>query len=115
MKTGIIYFKKSTPESPSYYMARHIENIKKLVTRLVSQMSGEAEEDTFLIPEYGIAGKGILYCLEYSTRSYIKINRGQKAYILDEYCDELNRVLIYTNCGRIVEIDKEELIYTEFD
>ena len=96
-------------------MGRQIKNIKELVTRLVNQMSGEVEEDTPLIPEYCITGTGLLYCLEYTTRAYIKISRGQKAYLLDGNCDDLNRVLIYTNCGRIVEIDLEELFYTEFD
>ena len=68
-----------------------------------------------LIPEYGLSGSGALYCLEYNTRSYIKICRGQKVYMLHNVKDNLNRVLIYTTCGRIVEIDEDELIYTEFD
>ena len=96
-------------------MARQIKNIKELVTRLVNQMSGEIDEKLPLIAEYGICGTGFLCCLEYTTRSYIKICRGQKAFLLDEWQDDLNRVLIYTNCGRIVEIAIEELIYTEFD
>ena len=96
-------------------MGRHVKNIKVLVNRLINQMSGDADKDLPLIEEYGIDGVGFIYCLEYTTRSYIKISRGQKAFLLDEWCDNLNRVLIYTNCGRIVEIDIEELIYTEFD
>jgi len=72
-------------------------------------------EDEALVPEYGISGKGFLYCYEYGTRSYIKIARGQKAWLVSDEKDELDRVLIYTQCGKIVKIELEEIIYTEFD
>ena len=96
-------------------MGRQVKNIKELVSQLINQMAGDADESIPLLPEYCIVGSDFLYCLEYSTRSYIKISRGQKAFVLDEEVDHLNRVLIYTNCGRIVEIDVDELFYTEFD
>ena len=96
-------------------MARPIKKIKSIIEKLMNQMAGEVDSDELLVPEYGINGTGDLYCLEYNARSYVKISRGQKAYMLDDNRDDLNRVLIYTTCGRIIEIDIDELIYTEFD
>ena len=56
-----------------------------------------------------------MYCREYGTRAFVKISRGQKVWVIDDEKDELNKVLIYTSCGRIVMIDYDELIYTECD
>lgn len=96
-------------------MALTRNEIKDFCTRVVKQIGGSPDEDEILIPEYGIAGTGILYCREYGTRVFVKISRGQKAWLVDDEKDELNKVLIYTQCGKIVMIDYDELIYTEFD
>ena len=65
--------------------------------------------------EYGIQGTGGIYCYQYGTRAYIKIARSQKVWVIDSKKDHLDRVLIYTSCGRIVEIDFGELFCTEAD
>ena len=82
---------------------------------MIKQIGGSPEEDSPLVPEYGIVGNGIIYCCEYGTRSFVKLARGQKVWVIDDEKDDLNRVLIYTSCGKIVRIDYEELIYTECD
>ena len=64
-----------------------------------------------MIPEYYIKGRGDVYCFQPSSKTYVKILRNQKVYVLDEKKDFINRILIYTNCGRIVEIDYDELEY----
>lgn len=96
-------------------MGRSIENIKDLCTQIINQLSGKPDEDVELVPEYGIVGTGIMYCYEYTTKNYVPVSRGQKVFVLDLTPDDLNRVLIYTTCARIVRIDIEELIYTECD
>jgi predicted flavoprotein YhiN len=107
--------KKQVDGSLVTLMARDLELIKQTAAQIMRQIKGMTDEDDILLPEYGITGPGILYCYEYGTRAYIKIDRGQKAYMLDENPNHLNRVLIYTSCGKLVEIDFDELICTEFD
>lgn len=99
----------------SYFVALTRQEIKDFCARVIKQVGGSPDEDLPLLPEYGIIGSGILYCREYGTRSFVKISRGQKAWLIDDEKDELNKVLIYTSCGKIVMIDYDELIYTECD
>ena len=97
-------------------MARNTENIAAIAKQVAKQIGGNPIEDVPLIPEYGIVGSGgSLYCYEYGTRAYVKIDRGQKVYLIDGEVNHINRVLIYTSCGRIVEIEIGELLYTECD
>tara|TARA_R100000664_G_C2757800_1_gene146236 strand:+ start:3598 stop:3888 length:291 start_codon:yes stop_codon:yes gene_type:complete len=96
-------------------MTRDLEKIKKIAKLITKQIGGSPVEDQEMLPEYGIQGSGILYCYEYNTKLHVKVSRGQKVWLIDSARDFLNRVLIYTNCGRIVEIDFDELICTEAD
>ena len=96
-------------------MAASRTEIKEFVTKVINQIGGTLEEDEELVPEYGIDGTGILYCCEYGTRAFVKIARGQKAWVIDNEKDDLDRILIYTQCGKIVKINHEEVIYTECD
>lgn len=96
-------------------MAISKSEIKDFVTKVIKQISGSPDEDQEMIPEYGIDGVGILYCCEYGTRAFVKITRGQKAWVIDNKKDDLDRILIYTQCGKIVRINHEEVIYTECD
>ena len=96
-------------------MALTRKEIKEFCSRIIKQVGGSPDEDEPLVPEYGIKGSGIMYCREYGTRAFVKISRGQKVWVIDDEKDELNKVLIYTSCGRIVMIDYDELIYTEGD
>tara|TARA_R110000824_G_scaffold10568_5_gene46443 strand:+ start:2679 stop:3053 length:375 start_codon:yes stop_codon:yes gene_type:complete len=96
-------------------MTRSVEHVKEIADLITKQLGGNPQEDQELVPDYGIGGTGALYCYQYGTRAYIKIARGQKVWIIDEKKDHLNRVLIYTSCGRIVEIDFDELFCTEAD
>jgi len=96
-------------------MAVTREEIKDFVSKVIKQVGGSPDEDFPLVPEYGIIGGGIIYCCEYGTRAFVKLARGQKIWVIDDEKDDLNRVLIYTSCGKIVRIDYDELIYTECD
>ena len=96
-------------------MARSTDHIKEIAGLITKQLGGSPEEEQELFPDYGIKGTGAMYCYQYGTRAYIKIARGQKVWIIDDEKDHLNRVLIYTSCARIVEIDFDELLCTESD
>ncbi len=99
---------------------------KKLSSELVSriklaaaQLNGripykEQEEidKIDLIPEICIKGTGYIFCYQPDSKSFVKIDRGQKALIMEE---RLNTYLIYTFDGFLIEIDKEEIISTGFD
>jgi hypothetical protein len=90
---------------------------KKRIKQIVRQFSGTILEDEVeaLIPEYAIIGTGYIFCFEPSKRCFVKINRGSKAFIVDEAVNNAGRVLIYTFNGELVEIDPDELLYTGFD
>ncbi len=77
-------------------------------------MSGDVDEAVGLVPEYGISGTGYMFCFQPSTRSFIKIYKNQKIYILGEY-NEGKKILIYTTCGKIVEIEADKVYVTDFD
>jgi len=96
-------------------MAASREYIKDFITRVIKYIGGDFDEDDEIIPEYGIVGSGLLYCSEYGTRNFVKVSRGQKAWVIDDEKDDLDRILIYTQCGKIVKINHEEVIYTGCD
>jgi hypothetical protein len=96
-------------------MAVSREYIKDFITKVIRQIGGDLNEDEEVVPEYGIVGNGIMFCAEYGSRSFVKITRGQKAWVVDHELDDLDRILIYTQCGKIVKIDHEEVIYTGYD
>ena len=91
-----------------------IERQKKLIKQIIKQLSGDIDESVELVPEYGIEGDGYMFCFQPGTRSYIKIYKNQNVYILGEL-DNGNRLLIYTTCGKIVEIDFEKIYKTDFN
>jgi len=96
-------------------MEKQKSKLSELVQQIINQLNGEPDEDKELIPEYYIKGTGVAYCFQPSTKTYVKILRNQKAYLLDDKKDFINRILIYTNCGRIVEISNDQLEYLGFD
>jgi len=91
--------------------------IQTRLRKIIRQLSGKAEleGDEEMIPEVAIGGKGILFCFLPDNRTMVRIHRGIKAYIVDDVDPETGRVLIYTWCGQLVEIDPDELIHTGFD
>tara|TARA_R100000278_G_C5429678_1_gene149645 strand:- start:400 stop:705 length:306 start_codon:yes stop_codon:yes gene_type:complete len=73
----------------------------------------QAELDKIqLVPEICIKGTGYLFCYQPESKSFIKIERGQKALVIE---DRNDNYLIYTFDGFLVEIDKEEVFFSEFD
>jgi hypothetical protein len=95
---------------------------KDLVSRIklaAAQLNGkipykEQEEidKIELIPEVCIKGTGYIFCYQPDSKSFVKIERGQKALIIDEREDTY---LVYTFDGFLINIDKEEIIPTGFD
>tara|TARA_Y100000004_G_C8873276_1_gene394279 strand:+ start:213 stop:509 length:297 start_codon:yes stop_codon:yes gene_type:complete len=98
-------------------MAKTFKITKKtqeLVKKIVKQLSGEVDEESELEPEYSLQGIGHIYCYQPLDRTFVKVNRGQKIFLISEINSE-NKVLVYTMCGRVVIIDYDELYFTEFD
>lgn len=86
---------------------------KALIKQIINQLSGEVDQDVELVPEYGIIGSGYMFCFQPSTRSFVKIYKNQNVYILGEVDDE-KKLLIYTTCGKIVEIDADKVFEMDF-
>lgn len=79
------------------------------------QISGKVNIDDEPVPEVAIKGKGHIMCVKTSTRMFMRVSRGTKAYIIDPEMSSEGKVIIYTFSGDIVEISPEELINTGFD
>ena len=90
-----------------------IERQKKLIKQIVKQLSGEVDENIELVPEYGIEGDGYMFCLQPHTRSFVKIYKNQNVYVLGEL-NVGKSLLIYTTCGKIVEIDADKVYGKDF-
>lgn len=91
-----------------------IEHQKKLIRQIIKQLSGEVDEEVDLVPEYGINGDGYMFCFQPSSRSFVKIYKNQNVYVLGEL-DEGKKLLIYTTCGKIVEIDTDKVYKMDFN
>ena len=65
-----------------------------------------------LIPEICIKGSGYIFCYQPDSKSFIKIERGQKALIME---DRGESYLVYTFDGFLVQINKEDVLQTGFD
>ena len=89
------------------------DRLKKIVNQFAGNLNGD--DETEMIPEYGIKGSGYLFCFYPSKRMYVKVNRGTKVFIVDETLNDAGQILIYTFNGELVEIDPDELEYTGFD
>ncbi|MHA1940742.1 MAG: hypothetical protein ACW97P_03325 [Candidatus Hodarchaeales archaeon] len=85
-----------------------------LIDQIIRQLNGDIDEDDKLVTECGILGVGYLFCYQPSTRSFVRIYKQQKVFILG-HVEGKNKFLIYTSCGRIVEIDTDKIYTTNFD
>ena len=65
-----------------------------------------------LVPEVCIRGTGYLFCYQPESKSFINVKRGQKALVIE---DRKDSYLIYTFDGFLIEIDKDEIYFSEFD
>ena len=90
------------------------KDIQNLVKKIVKQLSGDPILDEELEPEYSLNGVGHIHCYQPIDRTFARIARGQKIFLLSEVNSD-NKVLVYTNCGRVVIIDYDEISLTEFD
>ena len=81
----------------------------------VRQMAGSLTESDYLLPEVSIIGKGIIFCYSPSKRRFIKLQRGGKAFVIEEATSVHKKVLIFTFDGHLVEIGSDELLHTGYD
>ena len=92
-----------------------IEKIKLAAAQLNGRIPYKKQEEIDkieLIPEIAIKGTGYIFCYQADTKSFVKVERGQKALIIEDRGDVY---LIYTFDGFLVQINKEEIIHTGFD
>ena len=92
-----------------------IKKIKLAAAQLNGRIPYKKQEEIDnieLIPEVAIKGTGYIFCYQADTKSFIKIERGQKALIIE---DRKNTYLVYTFDGFLIEIDKDEILATGFD
>jgi len=92
------------------------KHITDTLKQIVEQVSGKISDNEIeLVPEYMIKGSGILYCLSSDNRTFIKITRGAKIYIVQENYDVNNKTLVYTYGGDIILVDPDEIEKIGFD
>jgi hypothetical protein len=92
-----------------------ISRIKLAAAQLNGRIPYKKQEEIDnieLIPEICIKGTGYIFCYQPDSKSFVKIDRGQKALIMEE---RKGTYLIYTFDGFLVEISKEEILTTGFD
>jgi hypothetical protein len=92
-----------------------ISRIKLAAAQLNGRIPYKKQEEIDkieLIPEICIKGTGYIFCYQPDSKSFVKIDRGQKALIMEERKDTY---LIYTFDGFLIEIDKDEILATGFD
>jgi len=85
---------------------KRAKRLKTILKQIAGKMSDEGDE---LIPPIVIKGKGEILCYSPTKKTFIKIHRGTKAYIVDDTIDENGRILIYTSSSHYVAIEKEEI------
>jgi hypothetical protein len=92
------------------------DKIAKRLERIIKQFTENPNKaDGRLIPEAAIKGSGHIWCYCPAKKTLIRIPRGTKVFIVDDKEDRHEKILIYTICGRLVEIEPDELINTGFD
>ena len=99
------------------------DNYDELAARIklaVKQLNGTldhegVDKDSELIPEIAIKGTGYLFCFSPGKKRFVKISRGIKGYIINSVENTLDKYLVYTWDGYLVEIYENELIFTGFD
>ena len=99
------------------------DNYDELAARIklaVRQLNGTldhegVDKDSELIPEIAIKGTGHIFCFSPGKKRLVKVSRGIKGYIINTINGTLNKHLVYTWDGYLVEIYEDELIFTGFD
>ena len=92
------------------------ERIKLAVRQLNGTLDHEGvDKESELIPEVAIKGTGYIFCFSPGKKRFVRVSRGIKGYIINTVEDTLNKYLVYTWDGYLVEIYEDELIFTGFD
>jgi|TARA_R110000787_G_C13337974_1_gene437944 hypothetical protein len=93
----------------------------KVITRaeylkkILKQVQGEPDLEFGLIPEYCVVGSGVIMCYDPAQRTFKRIYRGIKVFVLHDNYDNMGRTLVYTIYGDLVCIEPEELLLTGTD
>jgi len=83
---------------------------EKKFKALIKQILGTiTKKDGDLVPYHIIKGTGRLYCYQPTLKSMTTVIRNTKVYVLDMGSKEDTHCLVYTENGRMVTIDKDEL------
>jgi hypothetical protein len=103
-------------------MAYNSDDASKKIKLAIKQLNGsidEYDEDgnlNELLPEIAIkSGTGYLHCYSPGKKRFIKISKGQKAYIIDDMPHQEDKYLVYTWDGFLVEVLVKEVLITGFD
>ena len=96
------------------------DDLAERIKLAVRQLNGTldytgVDKDSELIPEVAIRGTGSIFCLSPGKKQFVKVSRGIKGYIIDTVKNNIEKYLVYTWDGYLVEIYREELIFTGFD
>ena len=92
------------------------ERIKLAVRQLNGTLDHTGvDKESELIPEVAIKGSGLIFCFSPGKKRFVKVSRGIKGYIIDTVKTNVEKYLVYTWDGHLVEIYREELIFTGFD
>tara|TARA_B100000287_G_C20364295_1_gene675101 strand:+ start:391 stop:702 length:312 start_codon:yes stop_codon:yes gene_type:complete len=90
--------------------------IKLAVRQLNGTLDHEGvDKNSELIPEVAIKGTGYIFCFSPGKKRFVKVSRGIKGYIINTVENTLDKYLVYTWDGYLVEIYDDELIFTGFD
>tara|TARA_Y100001951_G_C11235031_1_gene236895 strand:- start:88 stop:378 length:291 start_codon:yes stop_codon:yes gene_type:complete len=83
---------------------------EKKFKALIKQILGTiTKKDGDLVPYHIIKGTGRLYCYQPALKSMTTVIRNTKVYVLDMGNKEDTHCLVYTENGRMVTINKDEL------
>jgi hypothetical protein len=103
-------------------MGYNKKNATKKVKIAIQQLNGSwstsDDKPVELLPELAIrqqSGNSVIYCYSVVDKGFVKITRGQKAFLIDELKNTEGKSLVYTWDGYLIEIDTTELLYTGFD
>jgi len=104
-------------------MGYNSDETSKKIKLAVKQLNGSAIDEVDkagnpveLLPEIGIgSGEGYLHCYCPGKKRFIKISKGQKAYVIDNMDNDKEKCLIYTWDGYLVEISVDEIFPIGFD
>ena len=82
---------------------------KKFKT-LIKQISGTIrEKDGELVPYHVVKDEGIIWCYQPTSKTMLRVNRGDTIYVLDFGTKEDLECLVLSTEGKVFLIEKDEI------